>query len=230
VLVQEPLLVSGRVTGFDNCRQILNVGKAGAAIIILGDNLRVMELAQYNSQYVVAAKITRHGVNSSEALTVVSAYFKYSMPTIFFTEKLKAILGNESRVLIAADANGHSTRWHCPTRNDRGQTVELLIEDHDLTVANMPDNIPTYRREGMSASNIDVTLLSPRIRDIVSEWTVRDDTDSDHNTISFTARLGGDLAANTDRDSYDRRYNHKKADWDVYRQSLIRNKHRINPL
>lgn len=63
---------------------------AGAAIIILNNNIQVIELTDMSSQHVTAVKISRG--KESEAITVVSAYFKYSMPTTYFIEKLRTIL------------------------------------------------------------------------------------------------------------------------------------------
>lgn len=97
----------------------------------------------------------------SEAIAVVSAYFKYNMPTTYFIEKMRVVHSQEPRTIIGADVNGHSCLWNCPRSNNRGLLVEELIEDFDLTVANMPGRIPSYDREGMGSSNIDVTLLTP---------------------------------------------------------------------
>jgi len=160
VLVQEPVMVNGAAYAFEDCRQAASGDNPGAVIVILDPRLRVIELSDLSSQYVTTVKI--HRGSDREAITVVSAYFKYNMPTPWFIDKLRTVLNQESRTIIGADVNGHSVLWHCPVRNSRGLLVEELIEDFDLVVANEMGNIPTYEREGMGSSNVDVTLLSPQ--------------------------------------------------------------------
>jgi hypothetical protein len=120
----------------------------------------------------------------------VLAYFKYNMPTSGFLEKLRAILDDGTNVLIGADVNGHSRLWHCPTSNSRGVLTENLIEDYDLYVTNTQNVLHTYSREAMGASNIEVTLVTPRLRNRIHDWTVSDNIDSDHNTITYRLTIG----------------------------------------
>jgi len=184
VLIQEPVMVNGVAYAFENCRQAASGNNPGAVIAILDPNLRVIEMADLSSQHVVAIKISKGSDN--DAITVVSAYFKYNTPTHNFIIKLRSILDRESRTLIGADVNGHSPLWHCDSTNDRGsQTVEL-IEDFDLTVINQVSPLKTYDRDGMGSSNIDVTLATPRTANLVRDWSVNDVTDSDHNVLTFT--------------------------------------------
>ncbi|CAI6372080.1 unnamed protein product [Macrosiphum euphorbiae] len=94
--------------------------------------------------------------------------------------------------------------------------VEVLVEEFDLKVANMPGHIPTYDREGMGTSNIDVTLLAPQTRNLASEWKVCDVTDSDHNVVSFKLNLRD--RAPRGPEAY--RFNTRKADWETFSRSL----------
>ncbi|CAI6355761.1 unnamed protein product [Macrosiphum euphorbiae] len=200
-------MVNGAAYAFENCRQAGTGDNAGAVIVVLDPNLRVIEIADLSSQHIVVIKISRGSGN--DAITVVSAYFKYNTPTHNFIIKLRSILDRESRAVIGADVNGHSPLWHCDSTNDRGsQTVEL-IEDFDLTVVNRESPLRTYEREGMGSSNIDVTLATPRIANLVQGWSVKDVTDSDHNVLTFAV----DLRANREPREVAHRYNTKRADW-----------------
>lgn len=67
----------------------------------------------------------------------------------------------------------------------KGRQINELIEDLELRVHNVPSTLYTYQREGMGRSNIDVTITTQGTAGSVSEWTVRDLTDSDHRLISF---------------------------------------------
>lgn len=163
VLIQEPVVSEGMVYGFEDQACVLKGNKAGSAVIIFNKTLQVLELFQYNNEYIVAVKV-RSG-DETNTITLVSAYFKYNIPTLDFIEKLRPILEREMYTIIGADLNGHSTLWHCHRQNDRGRQLETLIEDFDLNLANTPQPISTYHREGMSESNIDVTLMTPQLHD-----------------------------------------------------------------
>ncbi|CAI6371879.1 unnamed protein product [Macrosiphum euphorbiae] len=88
VLLQEPVMSQGKVVGFEQYRQVHSGNKAGAAIIILNNELQVLSLEQYKTHYTVAVSIGAR----DQAVTVVSSYFKYSMPTNGFIEQLRPIL------------------------------------------------------------------------------------------------------------------------------------------
>lgn len=90
VLLQEMITQSGRVYGFEDCRQSTNGNAAGAEIIFVNDRLRVLSLGSCSSDFVVVDKISLG--TDAEAITLVSIYFKYSMPTPCFIEKLRSIL------------------------------------------------------------------------------------------------------------------------------------------
>jgi len=222
VLLQEPLKKQDRVYAFEKDKQIHKGNHAGAAIIVLNEKLRIIELAKYTSKYVVTTRVSKH--DEAHAITVVSAYFKYNMPTLWFVEKLHAVLENERRVLIGADVNAHSKLWHSADRNERGLTVEGLIDDHDLGIANRPTLLRTYEREGMGSSNIDVTLFTPSIRNQIGEWSVIDNTDSDHNTLVYKLEIGSQQPPG-DR-------NHTfvvgKADWNKFIYKLLENRPEID--
>lgn len=162
ILIQEPVVSEGIVYGFEDHTCVLKGSKAGSAVIILNKEIQALELAQYNDEYIVAVKIGSWDVTN--IITLVSAYFKYCMPTLDFIEKLRPILDKEKYSIIGADINGHSPLWHCNNTNNRGSLTAELIEDFDLTVVNQECNLKTYDREGMGSSNIDVTLATPRLR------------------------------------------------------------------
>jgi len=146
------------------------------------------------------------------------------MPTIDFIEKLRPILEGEKYTVIGADANGHSMLWHCHRQNDRDRQLETLIEDFDLRLVNTPQPISTYHREGMGESNIDVTLMTPQLHDQIQDWKVRDETDSDHNVLTYKI-CRASLAQTVPKK---KRYNIRKANWDVFTLNLTPYKNIIN--
>jgi len=221
LLLQEPLIINNKIFAFEGNRQIHKGDLSGAAIVILNEDLRIIEMTQFNSEYIIAAKVS--GQNDRHAITVVSAYFKYNMPTSCFVQKLHVILDSEKHVMIGADVNAHSKLWHCPSRNDRGRQVEEMIEDHDLRVVNSPSPLRTYDRDGMGSSDIDVTLITPAITGRVSGWSVVDNTDSDHNALIYNLKLNSLPPAKTDR-----KFNTARADWEKFKNELATRKTQIN--
>jgi len=214
VLIQEPITKNGRTFAFENCRQAGFSDNPGAVIVVLAPCLKIIELKALSSHHVAAVKISE---SQTSNITIVSAYFKFNMPTPTFTEKIRAILERETRTIIGADVNGHSTLWHCPISNNRGGFVEEMIGDFDLSVVNKPTALYTYDREGMGRSNIDVTITTPVMETLISNWTVSDITDSDHNVLSYELSLQGIGTTSLKTHCF----NVRKANWDKFVQSLL---------
>jgi len=208
-LIQEPVAQGGRIFGFEDCR-VVAADTPGAAIVIMDTNIQAIEMTQHNSSHIAAIKVG-HGPRT---VILVSAYFKYSVPTIYFTEKLRTILESGNETIIGADTNGHSPRWHSADLNQRGRIVEDLIDDYNLSIINTPGNIETYARRNMGSSNIDITLSTQATARDITNWLVSDVTDSDHRLLSYTV----DVAIDTSQCS--KRFDTRRADWDFFSQEL----------
>lgn len=127
-----------------------------------------------------------YGSDNNDHVMLVSAYFKYSLPTTTHVEQLEHIIEKERRMAICADTNGHSELWHSQKRNRRGRIVDQFIGKHGLIVNNCPGRLNTFCRRDGQTSNIDVTMSTANTARLVKEWTVTDLTDSDHRVISFS--------------------------------------------
>lgn len=216
ILVQDPLIINGYVTCFEGCRQILSEDNPEAAIIITNNKIKAIKLGQFTTRYIAVARI---GIGSSkDDVVIVSAYFRYNKPTTMFTELLTNISLANRRLLIGADCNGHSIRWHNNSTNTRGKIVEELVDDQDLRIINTPQDLKTYKRNEMGESNIDITLASPSIKRLVRGWTVTDRTDSDHRTLEFTLNLKSPKKKIVNPGT---RFRTDKADWDKFRLTLL---------
>jgi len=218
-LVQEPVALSaGKIYAFEDCR-VVAAENPGAAIIIMDSKLQVIVLSKHNTAHVATVRIG----HEQRPLILISAYFKYNMHTTTFTDKIRSILEIGVETIIGADTNGHSPRWHSKDRNQRGIIVEELIDDFDLRVINTAGNLETYARQGMGSSNIDVTLSTQAIARGITEWTVCDETDSDHRLLRYTV----DLAQ--PRTTYkDKRYDVKRANWDLFYHELTSSAMSVN--
>ncbi|KAL4101171.1 hypothetical protein QTP88_021192 [Uroleucon formosanum] len=224
LLLQEVPTSGNRLVGFDygavktvlSCRD----GSAGAAIVVLNQDIEVVDLQGLSDRYCAVASLRK---GRGQAVVFVSAYFKYSIQTRIFTDRLGDILDRVNNdVVIGADVNAHSPQWFSRPGNNsgsaRGTHVESLIAAKHLTVHNQPGRLDTYERPGMGSSNIDVTLTrGGSLTHSVSEWEVLDVTDSDHRTIRFKIQVGSGLDGPSVGKS---RFNVRKADWDRFRWVL----------
>ena len=110
LLLQEVPTSGERLVGFDygavktvlSCRD----GSAGAAIVVLNQDIEVVALQGLCDRYCAVASLRK---KSGRAVVFVSAYFKYSIPTRIFTDRLGDMLDRINQdVLIGADVNAHS--------------------------------------------------------------------------------------------------------------------------
>lgn len=219
MLIQDPPTTGREITGFDHrpYRTIAYDGEnAGAAIVICTPALSVMSVPAHTTQYVATARV-HWGLKPTEYVTMVSAYCKYAIPTVYFTTKLTGILEDERSVIAGVDTNGHSTKWHCPDTNKRGRMFEELIEDHKLKVHNRQGQIDTYCRKDMGSSNIDVTMTSTTSEGRIKGWRVADETDSDHRIIAYDYNINKEIKF---KDQQKGRLNDQKADWPKFIMTL----------
>jgi len=172
LLVQEPLVISGKVYAFESCKSHISAS-AGAAIIALTTRYQTLKLSSLTSNYMVAVKVS-YGTDNNEHVVLISVYFKYSQPTTTHVEQLELILTNERRSVICADTNGHSDLWHSIRRNRRGKIVNQFIEKHGLIVHNCPGTLNTFCGRDGRTSNIDVTMSTANAASLVKKWTAMD--------------------------------------------------------
>lgn len=210
-LVQEPVALSGKIYGFEDCRTIA-ADNPGAAIIIMDKDIQAIELSRHMSTHIAAIRVG-HGLRS---LVLVSAYFKYNVHTSAFTDKLRTILEDGAETIIGADTNGHSPRWYSRDLNHRGRVVEDLIDDFNLSVINRAGMLDTYARPGMGSSNIDVTLSTHGSAGSVTGWLVSDVTDSDHRLLSYTVDQMAPIVRR------EKRFDVRRANWDLFTLELSR--------
>ncbi|CAI6376623.1 unnamed protein product [Macrosiphum euphorbiae] len=215
LLIQEPLVISGKVYAFESCRSHISKSN-GAAIIAFTNRYQALKLSNFSSSHIVAIKVA-YGSGNYEHVVLASAYFKYSLPTTAHVEQLEHIIAKEKRTVICADTNGHSDLWLSNKRNRRGKIVEQFIRKHGLIVHNCPGTINTFCRRDGRTSNIDVTMSTANTASLVKDWTVIDLTDSDHRVISFKLAVKKPV----ERVPAEIRYDVRSADWDLFKTSLL---------
>ena len=85
--------------------------------------------------------------------------------------------------ILLGDFNAHSQRWGCNTTNQRGRTIEQLIDQTNLVMLN--NGAPT-RPNRINDSAIDLTMCSANISQYFEWNTTPSVLDSDHYPIAIT--------------------------------------------
>ncbi|KAK2575346.1 hypothetical protein KPH14_001266, partial [Odynerus spinipes] len=142
-------------------------------------------------------------------------YEVFSLSIEDFLRDLEGLLNDIdcSRVVICMDANAKSIAWFSDETNQKGSLLEEFIIAQGLSILNKPSKFPTYI-SSIAESNIDVTLASPYLCNLIQRWSVSDKVvASDHNLISFRI-VHKDVAVNLKM--VKESYNIKAADWDKF--------------
>ena len=119
---------------------------------------------------------------------MVSAYFDILLESVIpaaLTELIQYCEFHRKEVIIGCDTNAHSTLWHCPETNARGERLEEWILLHNLRVHNNGSE-PTFHRAG-ARTIIDMTLTrGTAIGAEVTDWEVTDAVmGSDHQLLQW---------------------------------------------
>lgn len=226
LMLQDPYSRNGLLPGFEVApyRTMITKGELrrgskalihGSAIIALNPNLKILFRDDLTTQLFTVATIH---TNSTENITLISAYFKFSTRTETRIEMLQDIINAiDTLVIICADVNAHATDWFCDSTNQKGEVVVRFVEQNDLRVIN--ERSPTYTFNGPRfSSNVDITLCSRSLVSRLENWEVRSEvTTSDHAVIGMSLS-----ARNMPRYEFrPARYCERLADWDAFDVSLI---------
>jgi ribonuclease HI len=118
-------------------------------------------------------------------------------------------------LLIGSDSNAHSLLWGSKDQNPRGTQVESFMATNNLSIINT-GNTPTWKTS-WGDSVIDITITNKTLEDRVSDWLVNTEyhSFSDHRLITYDITYTSNEKTITCR-------NYSKANWDIFRESLIR--------
>ncbi|KAG7196613.1 hypothetical protein KM043_018809, partial [Ampulex compressa] len=159
LLMQEPYNFRGAIPGFGTgTRVITGCSKdeqAMAAVAVRARDLTVVKIAHLCTSHCVCVHITR----TRQTLYLVTQYFPPSEEIESSLAHLETVLRElrGKRVLLAADVNAKSPLWWSDHLDDRGEKLEELLSQHDLTVVNR-SGFPATFSSPVGESNIDVTL------------------------------------------------------------------------
>lgn len=136
-------------------------------------------------------------------LTLISCYLTPSDNIDVFQAKLDGIedFVREIRgdVIVAGDFNARAADWGMKSTNSRGRRIVQMIARTGLIVANV-GNTPTFRRSGCEGTIPDITLVSERIANKITNWRVLEIyTGSDHQYISYSVKTDVTSSENTEK-------------------------------
>ena len=182
-LAQEPWVLEGIPAGIHRGLGSYHHSRdCRTAVFSKGCNLLLCP--KYTNRDMVTCQVT---LQNGKELYLVLVYADISIPHLPL--ELDSLLEErgENEVIIAMDANAHSTMWG-PASNHRGNMVEEYILRHNLLVCNK-GQVPTFVR-GDSKTCIDITLCTEGMVGSIKHWKVdKGDHLSDHKRILFGLNL-----------------------------------------
>lgn len=141
-----------------------------------------------------------------------------SIPTIQRKGLLPAKLAGNT--IIVGDFNTHHPWWD-PRRPQSPNSQYLLdfIKLYSLNLVNTPGEGTFYRPQMAFPSVIDLSFATKSLLSQVQDWQVVEDLGSDHYGVLFT--ISNRLRSTTSNSSNITRFNTKKADWKLFKETLI---------
>ena len=118
-------------------------------------------------------------------------------------------------LILCGDFNSHSSLWsNCSKNDSKGDELEMVFLQNDLTVLNDVDSPPTFANTRGGVSWIDISVAGNKLSDSISSWQVSNtETLSFHKIITFTLEVVPSITKTA-------RFNFKKTNWEIFNQNL----------
>ena len=119
-------------------------------------------------------------------LAIYSCYFSPNVPDVLVELDMARLAQEIGRwkgpIIVAGDFNSKARAWTAGPHDSRGNFLEELMAEYNLTAVNQP-GVYTYEKEA-SRSVLDLTFASPEVMRGIVEWEVLDkETRSDHRYV-----------------------------------------------
>ncbi|KAL4704174.1 hypothetical protein ACJJTC_000044 [Scirpophaga incertulas] len=231
-LVQEPYVGGiGRMKEYRGARvyQCATVGggTVKAAIVAFNSELDVTLCPKLTNNNMVVVRIR----TCAWEIVAVSFYFEPDQPLGPYLEQLREVaeeLGPRG-LLIGGDSNAKSTWWGSTIEDSRGVEMSGTLEELGLQILNRGDT-PTFntvRGTRVYTSLVDITASTDDLLELIDNWRVDQDmVSSDHSAILFDVNLQKSKGMKVQRTT--RKYNTRKANWDIFRETLVHKKREFN--
>lgn len=155
-------------------------------------------LEEFTTRDQVAVNLVVKSANGEKRrLILASAYLPGNIKAEhLITKELRGLVAHckesGTELIIGMDANSHDERWQSKHNDKRGARLVEFIDEEMLVILNEGDK-PTYVRNAMKTdeinSIIDITIATPGIASLISDWEVSDDIFlSDHRCIKMNIK------------------------------------------
>ena len=191
-LICEPWVCRRRVCGLNNPQRALFAvfenDICPRAAVSVSKSLQPVFLPQLSTRDLVVVQVTIPiiGVGVTKLL-VASAYLPGERRVNAQSLERVADFGRAHAldVIIAMDANAHHTAWGSTNINSRGEELLDFVVSQNLQILNR-GNEPTFVSSCGREEVLDITLISPGLSELITDWEVSDDVSlSDHRHIRF---------------------------------------------
>ncbi len=213
--VQEPPVRDKRVTGFSGTHNLFydHTADRPRACIYASRDLNMWLVPDYTTGDMPTC-IWKTMDSFLPEVYVVSVYMDITLDSVWpaqLERLLRRCQVRNKEVLILSDTNSHSTLWGCPDTNRRGEKLEELIFQYNLSIQNIGQHFSFFNRKAKTI--IDVTMASPGLNDTVGDWKVTEEVQgSDHLLIRFTLTISSTNVR--------KKRNLFKGDWNLFQESL----------
>ncbi|CAK9811752.1 Retrovirus-related Pol polyprotein from type-1 retrotransposable element R1 (Fragment) [Anthophora quadrimaculata] len=215
--IQEPYCFKNQVKGYTTPGLIVVQPAMDeykwVAAVVNNNTIQVLQSISEETEHVMCFKIYKRNTE----ICFINVYCQFCLriePILDIVEKMIQRI-TDQRIVITVDANAKSSTWYSDTTDDKGKAIEEFALANKLYILNRNGQPPTYMGPS-GTSNIDLTLVSENMLNIVTDWHVSvENTTSDHNLIIFECAI---------RDQKNRKwmkndgYNIKRACWDKFHE------------
>ena len=173
-------------------RGLLYPNKVRAALFI-SSGLNVIPMTQFTHRD-LATELWNTGSAKVPEVVIASVYMDCKERLVFpplFVELLEYCYQQQKPLLLLGDMNSHSPLWGETTTDERGEAIEHLIMEYNLSAMNRGKRPYVWTYESKKARTIpDVTIASMSIAHYIEDWHITDNVpSSDHRLIQFTMDL-----------------------------------------
>ena len=199
-----------------NIKQLKILGKAGKlykseshraprAAVLIHNQFDTTKLPKFCNRDTATVLLEKH------KLAISSVYCHKDLPvwSKLVQELILYCKRKNYKLILALDANAHSTVWGCKYDDRRGFNIEEACVRNNLTVCNQGDTCTyddsIFRKKKVRKSIPDITITN--CINLVTGWEVSDEPSlSDHKIITFSVQ-------NIKRDKEPMRRNFKNTNW-----------------
>ena len=162
-------------------------------------------------------------ITKNEKLTLTNLYIPPRNSTISQQTEDKNIttlfnqLTNIKNSLIVGDVNAHSSLWHSPIADHRGEIIQNLLQNSDHTILNKNEPTRSSTNQAQQPTSPDITAITSKLLDKTNWQISKTPLRSDHLPIIITIKTKSNFRLLPNIKTFT---NYKKAKWDEFTQEI----------